>query len=116
MATATALTSNAGGARNPIYFSSGKPVAGDITFDTLNANRLVWTSAANKPYAGYHYADSTHIAVNSFTAPAAASGNDYNFYVSGTSGFNIGTNDFSSHKRVIIYGNNRYLSIGASGI
>lgn len=76
----------------------------------------MWTRAADQPYAGYHYADSTHIAVNSSTAPAAASNNDYNFYVNGTTGFNIGTNDSTSYKRIIVYGNNRYLSVGASGI
>ena len=104
-------STGAGGARRPVYVStSGVATAGAVTFDTLNANRLMWTNAADKVYAGYHYADSTHIAVNSYSLPS------YNFYVSGTAGFNIGTSDTTSSKKIVILGNNRYLAVGAAGL
>ena len=75
-------TTGAGGARNPVYVATtGVATAGAVTFDTLNANRLMWTSAADKPYAGYHYANSTKIAINSSSEPT------YNLYVNGTGAF-----------------------------
>ena len=74
---------NIGSARKSIYFNNnGEPVVGSVEFDDLVANRLVWTSAINKPCAGYHYANASKIAVNSTSEPS------YNFYVNGTSYFN----------------------------
>lgn len=46
------------------------------------ANRLVWTETATKLSGGYHYADTTHIGVNTTTKPSQ------NFYVTGTSYLN----------------------------
>ena len=40
----------------------------------------------------------------------------FEFYVNGSTCFNIGTSDNTSHKKINVYGNNRYLSIGASGL
>ena len=61
----------AGGTRTPVYISTtGVATAGDVTFDTLNVNRLMWTRETDKPYAGYHYASSTKIAVNSSSEPS----------------------------------------------
>lgn len=46
------------------------------------ANRLVWSETATKLTGGYHYADTTHIGVNTTTKPSQ------NFYVTGTSYLN----------------------------
>lgn len=53
------------------------------------ANRLVWTNGSKALQAGYHYADTTKVAVNTTTAPG------YNFYVTGTSRF-TGTVEMNS--------------------
>lgn len=45
------------------------------------ANRLVWSTSATTIQAGYHYANTTKIAINSASEPS------YNFYVNGTSYF-----------------------------
>lgn len=100
-----------GGVRQPVYVASnGAATAGEITFGTLNANRLMWTNAEDQPYAGYHYANDTKIAVHSNTEP------DQNFYVSGTAQFNIGSADGANRKNVTIYGSNRFLSLGGAAV
>lgn len=47
--------------------------------DSQTANRLVWTSDAETITSGYHYADATHVSINSTVAQ------DENFYVAGSS-------------------------------
>ncbi len=111
--TATALTtSSAGGLRNPVYFTNGQPAAGAVTFNNLNANRLVrTTSTADNLYAGDHYASQTKIAINSTSEPAE------NFYVNGTTRFAIGSSDNTSNKCFIIGSvGRRYLSFGGAGV
>ena len=49
---------------------------------THTANRLVWATSATTLQAGYHYANSTKVAINYTSEPS------YNFYVNGTSYFN----------------------------
>lgn len=48
----------------------------------MTANRLVWSEDATKLTAGYHYASSTKIAINSTSAPAET------FYVNGSTKIN----------------------------
>ena len=56
------------------------PVANGGTGNTaMTANRLVWSESASKLEAGYHYANSTKVAINSTSAPSQ------NFYVNGSS-------------------------------
>lgn len=52
---------------------------GDITSDgkLATANRMVWTDANKKLYAGYHYVNSTKLAINSSSEPS------YNLYING---------------------------------
>lgn len=45
--TATALTSSAGSATRPVYFSGGKPVAGTYTFGNASGNAPVSNGAVN---------------------------------------------------------------------
>lgn len=87
---------------------------GDITNDgkLTNANRIVWTDANKKVYAGYHYANSTKIAVNSSSEPTE------NLYVSGSIQFNLGTSNTSSNNRkFIVQGeSSNKMSIAPTGI
>lgn len=88
-ATADALTSSAGSSTRPVYFSSGKPAAisylatayGGTGVTSHTANRLVWSTSASAIQAGYHYANSTKVAINHTSEPS------YNFQVNGTSHF-----------------------------
>lgn len=64
------------------YALSGH-IHGNITNGGLlaTAHRLVWTDGDKKIYAGYHYTNSTKLAINSTDEPS------YNLYVNGTSKF-----------------------------
>lgn len=56
-------------------------------------NRLVWTNGNKALQAGYHYADTTKVAINYTSAPS------YNFYVNGTSRFagTVDVNGLTTH-------------------
>ena len=87
----------------------------NIIFDSADssteANRIVWTDSNKKLVANNHYADATHIAINTETAPAE------NFYVNGTSRFALGTSDEASDKRFLIGSSGRsYLSFGGKSL
>lgn len=81
-----------GNTGRPVYFSGGIPqpvdyistAYGGTGLTSFTANRMVWTSSASELSTSGHYVDASHLAVNSETLPI------YNFYVSGTSGFNGG--------------------------
>jgi len=90
------------------YAATSSHTHGDITNDgkLANANRLVWTDSTSKIYAGYHYADSTHIAINSTTAPSK------NLYVNGTTELYLNS-DSSSDKKLLLTGVNAELTIGS---
>lgn len=57
----------------------------NITLQGQNGNRLVWTNGSKILQAGYHYADTDRIAINT------AGRQGFNFYVNGTSYFNGNT-------------------------
>lgn len=88
----------------------------NIIFDSADssteANRIVWTDSNKKLVANNHYADATHIAINTETAPTE------NFYVEGTSRFSLGSsNDTTADKKFIIGSSGyRYLSFGGAGV
>lgn len=59
------------------------PVANGGTGNTsMTANRLVWSESTSKLTAGYHYASSTKVAINSTSAPTET------FYVNGAAKIN----------------------------
>lgn len=82
----------------PTTWTPSSHTHGDITNDgkLANANRLVWTDNNKKIYAGYHFANSTKIAINSYSEPTE------NLYVSGTSNLHGTT---SIYGNTFIYGN-----------
>lgn len=96
------------------YFALSGHTHGNITNSGLlgNANRLVWTDGDKKIYAGYHYANSTKVAINSSSEPTE------NFYVSGTVQINLGTSNTSSNNRkFIVQGeSSNKMSIAPTGI
>lgn len=57
----------------------------NITLQGQTGNRLVWTNGSKILQAGYHYADTDRIAINTVGRPGV------NFYVNGTSYFNGNT-------------------------
>ena len=57
----------------------------NITLQGQTGNRLVWTNGSKILQAGYHYADTDRIAINT------AGRQGYNFYVNGSSYFNSNT-------------------------
>lgn len=57
----------------------------NITLQGQTGNRLVWTNGSKILQAGYHYADTDRIAINT------AGRQGFNFYVNGTSYFNGNT-------------------------
>lgn len=57
----------------------------NITLQGQTGNRLVWTNGSKILQAGYHYADTDRIAINTVGRPG------FNFYVNGTSYFNSNT-------------------------
>lgn len=74
------LKSNGSGA--PTWLQT-LPVANGGTGNTaMTTNRLVWSESASKLTAGYHYASSTKVAINSTSAPTET------FYVNGAAKIN----------------------------
>lgn len=63
----------------------------NITLQGQVGNRLVWTNGSKILQAGYHYADTDRIAINT------AGRQGYNFYVNGTSYFNSNTYIHRNH-------------------
>ena len=94
------------------YAAAKSHTHGDITNDgkLTNANRLVWTDGDKKIYAGYHYANSTKVAINSSSEPTE------NLYVSGKIQFNVSTTGSGDKNFIIKKTNDRYLSIGCGGL
>lgn len=80
-----------GGEHTPVYVAANGTVTTCTTIDFAHGgtgttnhtqNRLVWSQTDSSIQAGYHYASTTKIAVNSVTEPS------YNFYVNGSSYLN----------------------------
>ena len=69
------------------------------------ANRLVWSTSATTIQAGYHYANTTKVAINSTSEPS------YNLYVNGTSYFNGNT----THNGIDYFANGTTYYINNSG-
>jgi hypothetical protein len=69
-------------------------------------------ASASNEYARFNPSGNLILSSNISTANEIT----YKLYVNGTSYFNIGTSDNTANKRIVVYGNNRYLSIGASGL
>ena len=68
-------------------------LVGPVTFGAAEANRIVWTDANKDLIAANHYADATHIGINTTTYNDLKS---YNFYVNGTSCFVPSTTNSAS--------------------
>lgn len=85
----TAFSSTIGGSTRPVYINAGTVTAitavgtayGGTGNTSFTGNRLVWSETATKLTDGYHYADSSKVAINHTSAPSE------NFYVGGTSRF-----------------------------
>ena len=93
-----------------LYVGTVNTDAIKFTDASTEANRLVWTNDTKTLQANNHYADATHVAINTETAQ------NENFYVNGSSQFNLGNTDTVQSKRFLINGNSRQLSIGAAEI
>ena len=108
--TATALTSNAGGTEQPIYFSGGKPVATSYalkaTVNNGTANRIAYYSGDRAISSGSITTDGGYLGSISYLSINTAHQTGYRLYVNGdsyVSGWSRAANGFYVHDTGVHY-------------